>query len=147
VSTTNYSWDFPHFITPAQLAVTPDIGGDGKATSGVNDSIRTTSHVQGFGDQTLVLNPSPPTCPRLDDSGIGDPLVTADDLSKTIRRGALVVINFYAEAHRNRNSIDMRYVATEWVVIAQSEANYVVGTEFNVSSKFFTDVMCSHPPR
>src|ERR1700733_5365132 len=126
--TTFHSWDHPHLVTPAQLAATPDVQGDWKASSTVHDIIKTISFVHGFRNESLLINPSPPTCHRWDHHGISDALHDNDRLARTFRPGCVVVINFYARAECVGNLFNIRFVPTEWTVIAQSDAGFVVCT-------------------
>jgi hypothetical protein len=107
---------------------TPDVQGDWKASSTVHDIIKMISFVHGFGNESLVINPSPLTCHRWDHHGISDVLHDNDHLARTFRPGCIVVINFYARAECIGNLFNIRFVPTEWTVIAQSNAGFVVRT-------------------
>jgi hypothetical protein len=124
--TTFLSWDHPHLITPHQMAITPDIQGDWKAVSTVHDIIKTISFVEGFGNESLVINPSPPTCHRWDHRSISEALHDNNRLAQTFRPGSVIVINFYARAECIGNLFDIRFIPTEWTVIAQSDAGFIV---------------------
>lgn len=88
--------------------------------------IKTISFAHGFGDESLVLNPSPPTCHRLDHHGISDALAGDDCLARTFHRGSIVVVNFYVQAKCVGNLLDIQLVPTEWIIIGQSDGEFVV---------------------
>jgi hypothetical protein len=108
------------------LSATPDVRGDCKAASHVHDIIKIISFVHGFGDESLVLNPSPPTCHRLDHHGISNALTGDDCLARTFHRGSIVVVNFYVQAKSAGDLFDVQLVPTEWIVIGQSDSEFVV---------------------
>jgi len=111
----------------------PDIRGDYKAPSHVHDIVKTISS-HGFGDQSLVVNPSPPTCHRLDRHSVSDALVDDNHLARTFRVGSIVLVNFYVQANYDGKLFDVHLVPVEWIVIAQSDDDYVVSlTLFSLS--------------
>jgi len=108
----------------------PDVCGNSKAVSDVHNIIKTISFEHGFGDQSLVINPSPPMCHRLDHHGISDALVDNGCLARTFHVGSIVVVNFYVQAKYDGKLFDIHLVPIEWIVIAQSDSEYVVSFLF-----------------
>ena len=118
-----WGFEFLHYISPAELNVTPDIANNNKSTASVSPVVKSALQSSSL---DLVVHPAPPVCLRVVNGTFSHPLITNSELSGTFKKGAICVVDFYVEGYRKGNAVTLNYRPRTFVVVGQSDNGRVV---------------------